>query len=83
MTKNFENASPYLNIEQTAKRLIVKPSTLNKWRHLGIGPVFRTHGGRIVYLIADLDNWSESQKRQKSIPPVKHKSPTFKDGDNK
>ena len=83
MTKNPETASPYLNVEQTAKRLIVKPSTLNKWRHLGIGPVFRTHGGRIVYLIADLDSWSESQKRQKSIPPLKHKSTTSKDGNNK
>lgn len=83
MTKKTETTSPYLNVEQTAKRLIVKPSTLNKWRHLGIGPVFRTHGGRIVYLITDLDSWSESQKRQKSFPPVKHKLTTSKDGDNK
>ncbi len=58
--------TPYLNIEEAAKRLKLSPNTLNKWRHLGIGPVFRDHGRRIVYHIDDLDSWSQRHKRQKA-----------------
>ncbi|NRA87380.1 MAG: helix-turn-helix domain-containing protein [Rhizobiales bacterium] len=83
MSDNVSRKSPYFTIMQAASHLLVKPSTLNKWRHLGIGPVFRTHGGRIVYLIEDLDAWSESQKHQKAFPPVRHKPTSSDDGDNK
>lgn len=56
--------APYLTVTQAANRLMVKPDTLDKWRQLGRGPLFREHGRRIVYHVDDLDAWSDDQKRQ-------------------
>ena len=52
-----QTQTPYLDIEEAAERLKLSPNTLNKWRHLGMGPVFRDHGRRIVYHVDDLDHW--------------------------
>ena len=78
MTIDDHDKSPYLTVEQAATRLQLKPSTLVKWRHLGQGPIFRTHGSRIVYHINELDEWSDGQKQQKATP---HKKPFLIDGE--
>ena len=66
MEKNSENSSPFLSVEQAAERLHLKPDTLDKWRHNGKGPIFRTHGRRVVYHIDELDAWSKKTARQTS-----------------
>ena len=68
MTQDDKPTSPYLTVEQAANRLLVKPTTMRNWRNQKLGPVFRAHGGRIVYLMEDLDAWSDSQKHQTAKP---------------
>ena len=80
MTQDDKPTSPYLTVEQAAKRLLVKPTTMRNWRNQQLGPVFRAHGGRIVYLIEDLDAWSDSQKLQTAKP---RKNPTSFKGKSK
>lgn len=80
MTTEDELKTPYLTVEQAAKRLLVKPTTMRNWRTQHLGPVFRAHGGRIVYLIEDLDAWSDSQKHQTAKP---RKNPKLTDGEGK
>ena len=57
---------PYLTPEETAARLKVKKSTLEKWRIEGRGPAYRAHGSVIVYHIDDLDEWSKGRQRTKT-----------------
>uniref|UniRef100_A0A2A4Z6F6 DNA-binding protein n=1 Tax=OCS116 cluster bacterium TaxID=2030921 RepID=A0A2A4Z6F6_9PROT len=66
MENKTENSSPFLTVEQAAERLHLKPDTLDKWRHNGNGPIFRTHGRRVVYHIDELDAWSKKTSRQSS-----------------
>ena len=54
---------PYLTVEQAAKRLKVKRDTLDRWRMNGTGPVFRYHGGRVVYHVKELDHWSDDNRQ--------------------
>lgn len=58
--------SPYLTQPEACVWLKVKKSTLEKWRIEGTGPVYREHGGIIVYHIDDLTAWSEEQRRTKT-----------------
>ena len=40
----------------------VTPKTLANWRSLGVGPVYARVGGRVVYLISDLDAWLSANR---------------------
>ena len=66
MVKKTENLSQFLTVHQAAERLHLQPDTLDKWRHNGKGPIFRTHGRRVVYHIDELDAWSKKSSRQTS-----------------
>jgi hypothetical protein len=52
-----------LNRKRTAEYLAVSLSWLDKARLTGLGPVFITIGGRIVYDSADLDAFLQSNRR--------------------
>ena len=56
--------SPFLTTKLAAAFLGLKPSTLERWRSKGEGPVFHKIGGRIYYTRADLDAWIESRRRR-------------------
>ncbi len=53
-----EVKGPYLDTRPAAEYLSLSPRTLEKHRVTGTGPHFRKHGGKVVYRIQDLDEWS-------------------------
>jgi predicted DNA-binding transcriptional regulator AlpA len=54
-----------LRTAPAAEYLDLKPSTLEKYRVLGIGPRFIRIGQKAVaYDLADLDNWIDRRKVQ-------------------
>jgi hypothetical protein len=60
--KQSSSQSPYMTSLQAAKHLKMSPKTLEKYRAVGGGPVFRKHGRRVIYRISDLDAWSDERK---------------------
>lgn len=36
--------------------------TLSNWRHQGIGPPYHKAGGRVFYLVSEIDEWLQSGK---------------------
>ena len=61
----------YLRTPDAAVHLGLSPRTLEKHRCYGTGPVYRKLGGRIVYLISDLDAWAELGLRRSTSDPGK------------
>ena len=56
-------SSPYYKVREAAAFLRLRARTLDNMRWLGIGPKYRKHGGRIVYHIQDLVDWSQNNGR--------------------
>ncbi len=50
---------PFLTIAEAAELLKVNRRTLDNMRWKHTGPVFRRHGGRIVYCRKELLEWSK------------------------
>ena len=50
----------YLCTREAAMFLGLSPRTLEKHRTYGTGPVYRKLGGRVVYALADLQQWADS-----------------------
>lgn len=70
MTDSANSDSPrYLKTPAAAAHLGLAPTTLEKHRCYGTGPVFRKLGGRIVYALADLDAWAEKATRRSTSDP--------------
>ena len=46
-----------------AERWGYKPSTLENWRNLGKGPVYRKIGGRVLYAAEDVLKFEEESRR--------------------
>ena len=64
--ENPANETPklvYLNTNQAAEHLGLKPNTLAKMRVYGNGPTYRKHGFRVLYALGDLDAWSDASAR--------------------
>ena len=61
----------YLRTPDAAVHLGLSARTLEKHRCYGTGPVYRKLGGRIVYLISDLDAWAELGLRRSTSDPGK------------
>ncbi len=55
------SGSPFLTTDQAAEYLHMSPKTLEKYRVVGGGPVYRKHGRKVLYRLADLDAWSEAR----------------------
>ncbi len=53
-----------LSVTAAAERLGVSAAFLNKLRSLGGGPVFIRLGRRVVYAVADLDDWQNQNRRR-------------------
>jgi predicted DNA-binding transcriptional regulator AlpA len=73
----------YLRTPDAALHLGLSARTLEKHRCFGTGPVYRKLGGRIVYALADLDEWatlgmrrSTSDPGQGTVYPAKRRGPT-------
>lgn len=50
----------FLTTDEAATLLRLSPRTLEKQRVLGGGPRFRKFGARVVYALADLRAWADS-----------------------
>ena len=55
--------STRLTVEAAATHIGLSVSTLNKLRVFGGGPVFLKIGRRVVYDLADLEQWLASKRR--------------------
>jgi excisionase family DNA binding protein len=66
----FPASSPadFLTIAEAAALLRVHRRTLDNMRWKGTGPIFRRHGGRIVYHRDELLAWSAERKARNSQP---------------
>ena len=54
----------YLNTRQAAKLIGLSPSTLNRMRVTGEGPLYAKAGRRVLYDRADLVAWVNDRKRR-------------------
>ncbi|MDK2761413.1 MAG: helix-turn-helix domain-containing protein [Sphingopyxis sp.] len=50
----------HLRTSEAARFLGLSPRTLEKHRTYGTGPTYRKLGGRVVYALADLQQWADS-----------------------
>ena len=57
------NGTKYLNTREAAAWLNLSPRTLDRYRMSGDGPVFHRFGGRVRYLVADLEAWASARRR--------------------
>ena len=53
----------YLNTREAAAHLRLSTRTLDRYRVSGDGPVFLKFGGRVRYLVDDLDDWARGRRR--------------------
>ena len=58
------NDSGYLDTEQAAAHLNMRPKTLARYRVSGGGPVYHLLGRLVRYLREDLDRWAQSRPRK-------------------
>ena len=63
MTEAFKSGD-YLTTEEAAQYRRISPRTLQNMRATGNGPIFRKHGKRVFYALADLIAWSEASKKE-------------------
>jgi hypothetical protein len=59
-----DRGSPYLTVVEAAAFLRLKPRTLDNMRSNGVGPIYCKHGGRILYNLSDLIDWSQASRRR-------------------
>ena len=48
-----------ITTKQVQERFGLPATSLDKWRSLGVGPLYRKIKGRVYYRIADIKNWIE------------------------
>jgi predicted DNA-binding transcriptional regulator AlpA len=54
-----ETGARYVRTQEAARLLDLSARTLEKYRCHGTGPTFRKLGGRVVYLVDDLEAWAD------------------------
>lgn len=54
--------SPYRRSVEAADYLRISLRALESFRSTGDGPEYRKHGGKVVYHVNDLDNWSNGRR---------------------
>ena len=62
-TGMYENGTKYLSTREAAAWLGLSPRTLDRYRVSGDGPAFHRFGGRVRYLVADLETWASARRR--------------------
>ena len=67
--RHTPSTARYLRTHEAAQILGLSPRTLEKYRCHGSGPTFRKLGGRVVYLIDDLDAWATASACRSTSDP--------------
>ena len=62
-TRMNANGKNYLSTREAADWLGLSPRTLDRYRVSGDGPVFHRFGGRVRYLLTDLEAWAQARRR--------------------
>lgn len=57
------NGKNYLSTREASEWLGLSPRTLDRYRVSGGGPAFHRFGGRVRYLLADLEAWASARRR--------------------
>ncbi len=65
----------FLNPKELAERWKVSPSTVERWRWAGIGPIFVKIGGLVRYRLDDVEAYEASQEIPKDIEPKEGEQP--------
>lgn len=65
-SKRGGGKSPFLRATEAAEFLGLARSTLEHYRWIGSGPIYRKHGGLVVYHIDDLNEWSNNRRYRDS-----------------
>ncbi len=52
----------YLTTDEVAVRYRTSPATVRYWRHIGVGPKSWKAGRRVLYDLADLEQWERSRQ---------------------
>ena len=60
----------FVRTHEAARLLDLSPRTLEKHRCDGTGPTYRKLGGRVVYALADLEDWIEACARRSTSEPL-------------
>jgi predicted DNA-binding transcriptional regulator AlpA len=60
----------FVRTPEAARLLGFSPRTLEKHRCDGTGPIYHKLGGRVVYMIADLQAWIDACARQSTSEPL-------------
>jgi hypothetical protein len=56
----------HLNQVELSRRWSVSPRTLERWRWLKQGPSYVKVGGRVVYMLGDIESFEAERRRQHS-----------------
>lgn len=59
----------YLRTPEAARFLGLSGRTLEKHRTYGTGPTYRKIGGRVVYVLEDLQSWAERGAKTSTSDP--------------
>lgn len=54
----------HLNEKDLAQRLGLSVRTIQRWRWAGRGPSYLKLGGRVVYRLADVEDWERKNIRE-------------------
>lgn len=54
---------PFLSVAEAADYLRLSPRTLDNLRSSGGGPRYRKHGGKVIYALEALEEWSRARER--------------------
>ena len=60
MSAQFPLPLPFLRTQEAARFIGLSFRTLEKYRIYGTGPKYSKIGGRIIYAVSDLREWSNS-----------------------
>lgn len=60
----------FVTQRELAARWHISPRTLEQWRWLGRGPKFVKIGARVLYRLADVEDYEASQVCQNTFGPI-------------
>lgn len=60
----------HLDQNTLADRWGLSPRTLEQWRWRGVGPRYLKLGGRVVYRLADVEDWENANLHASTAGPL-------------
>jgi DNA-binding transcriptional MerR regulator len=60
--------SKYLTTSEVADLCRTSPETVRYWRHIGTGPISFKVGRRVLYDVADVEQWLGAKRAREAVP---------------